>query len=45
LLKSWKSQDLRIVIFISTKEGNKWCVNNVITCPINGTKDFEYEAK
>lgn len=42
LLKTWKTQDLRIVVFISTKEGDKWYVNNVISCPINGTTDFEY---
>ena len=42
LLKTWDPENLRVLVFISTKEGNSWYVNNVITCPINGQTDFEY---
>lgn len=42
LLKTWEAENLHILVFISTKEGDKWYVNNVINCPINGETDFEY---
>ena len=42
LNSNWKSENLHLVIFISTKENNKWYVNNVISAPINGSVDFEY---
>ncbi len=42
LLKTWNAEKLHLVIFISTKEGNKWYVNNVINAPVNGLTDFEY---
>lgn len=42
LLKTWDPENLRVLVFITTKEGDKWYVNNVTTCPINGQVDFEY---
>ena len=39
----WNHDNLRVIVFISTKEGNKWLVNNVVKCPKNGSVDFEYE--
>lgn len=42
LNQGWKVDNLRIVIFISTKDGNEWYVNNVINAPIDGSVDFEY---
>lgn len=42
LLKTWKVEDLHILVFISTKEGKKWYVNNVVDAAIDGTTDFEY---
>lgn len=40
--KTWKVEDLHVVVFISTKEGKMWYVNNVVDAAINGTTDFEY---
>ena len=40
--KNWKPENLRVIVFISTKEGNKWLVNNVVKCPKDGSVDFEY---
>ena len=42
LKESWKSENLHVVIFISTKENGKWRINNIINAPINGSVDFEY---
>lgn len=42
LNQSWKPENLRLVVFISTKENGKWRVNNVVKAPINGSVDFEY---
>ena len=39
---TWNHDNLRVIVFISTKEGNKWLVNNVVTCPKDGSVDFEY---
>ena len=38
----WNHDNLRVIVFISTKEGNKWLVNNVVKCPKDGSVDFEY---
>ena len=38
----WNHNNLRVIVFISTKEGNNWYVNNVITVPKDGSVDFEY---
>ena len=40
---TWNHDNLRVIVFISTKEGNKWLVNNVVKCPKDGSVDFEYE--
>ena len=42
LKNAWKSENLHVVIFISTKENGKWRINNIINAPINGSVDFEY---
>lgn len=42
VLKTWAAENLRVLVFITTKEGDNWYVNNVTTCPINGQVDFEY---
>ncbi len=39
----YNHNNLRVIVFISTKEGNKWLVNNVVKCPKHGSVDFEYE--
>lgn len=39
----WNHNNLRVIVFISTKEGNNWFVNNVVKCPKDGSVDFEYE--
>ena len=38
----WNHNNLRLIVFISTKEGDKWYVNNVVKCPKDGSVDFEY---
>ena len=38
----WNHDNLRVIVFISTKEGSKWLVNNVVKCPKDGVVDFEY---
>ena len=43
LEKNWKADNLRVIVFISTKENGKWLVNNVVKCPKHGSVDFEYE--
>lgn len=45
LLKSWKPENLRVIVFISTKEGDKWYINNVVKADIDGSVDFEYEEE
>jgi hypothetical protein len=40
---AWNHDNLRVIVFISTKEGNKWLVNNVVKCPKDGSVAFEYE--
>ena len=42
LLKNWNPENLRVIVFVSTKEGNKWYVNNVVKAPKHGSVDFEY---
>ena len=39
----WNHDNLRVIVFISTKEGDKWYVNNVVKCAKDGSVDFEYE--
>ena len=39
---TWNHDNLRVIVFISTKEGDKWLVNNVVKCPKDGSVDFEY---
>lgn len=39
---NWNHDNLRLVVFISTKEGNNWLVNNVVKAPKSGSVDFEY---
>ena len=40
----WNHDNLKVIVFISTKEdGNDWYVNNVVSCPKDGSVDFEYE--
>jgi len=39
----WNHDNLRVIVFISTKEGNSWLVNNVVKVPKDGSVDFEYE--
>ncbi len=44
LLDSWKTENMHVVVFISTKEGDKWYVNNVVNIKnLNGVTEFEYE--
>ena len=38
----WNHDNLRVIVFISTKEDSKWYVNNVVKCPKEGSVDFEY---
>jgi hypothetical protein len=40
----YNHDNLRVIVFISTKEGDNWYVNNVVKCPKHGSVDFEYEA-
>ncbi len=47
--KSWKAENCRLVIFITT-EGepskyttNTWYVNNVVVCPLNGSVAYQYK--
>lgn len=42
LKNAWKSENLHLVLFISTKENGKWRINNIVKAPINGSVDFEY---
>lgn len=42
-MTKWNHDNLRVIAFISTKEGSKWLVNNVVKAPKNGSVDFEYE--
>ena len=39
----WNHDNLRVIVFITTQEGDNWYVNNVIECPKDGSIDFEYE--
>lgn len=40
--EQWNHNNLRVVVFVTTKEGDKWCVNNVVKAPKHGSVDFEY---
>lgn len=42
-LTTWNHDNLRVIVFITTKEDGKWLVNNVVKCPKDGSVDFEYE--
>ena len=40
----WNHDNLKVIVFISTKEDSgAWHVNNVVSCPKDGSVDFEYE--
>ena len=40
----WNHNNLKVIVFISTKEDSGvWSVNNVVSCPKDGSVDFEYE--
>lgn len=39
---NWNHDNLRLIVFISTKEDTGWHVNNVVKVPKNGSVDFEY---
>uniref|UniRef100_UPI0040574A63 Omp28-related outer membrane protein n=1 Tax=Alistipes sp. TaxID=1872444 RepID=UPI0040574A63 len=39
---NWNHDNLRVIVFISTKEGDSWYVNNVVKAPKSGSVDFEY---
>ena len=40
----WNHDNLKVIVFISTKEDSGvWSVNNVVSCPKDGSVDFEYE--
>ena len=47
--KSWKIENCRLVIFVTTEgapsEGtlNTWYVNNIVECPINGSVAYQYK--
>ena len=38
----WNHNNLRLIVFIATKEGSNWLVNNVVKVPKDGSVDFEY---
>jgi len=38
----WNHDNLRLIVFIATKEGSNWLVNNVVKVPKDGSVDFEY---
>lgn len=42
ILKNWKAENMRILVFISTKEGKNWHINNAVIASIDGATDFEY---
>ncbi|MBQ5647613.1 MAG: Omp28-related outer membrane protein [Alistipes sp.] len=39
---TWNHDNLRVIVFISTKEGENWYVNNVVAAPKEGSVAFEY---
>ncbi len=41
--ESWVTENLHLVLFVTTPEGNSWVVNNAVACPVNGTVEFDYE--
>ena len=48
--KSWKAENCRVVVFITTKgDGsatgtlNEWYVNNVVECPLNSAVAYQYK--
>ena len=40
--KNWNHDNLRVIVFITTKEGDNWYVNNVVAAPKDGSVAFEY---
>ena len=40
--KNWNHDNLRVIVFITTKEGENWYVNNVVMAPKEGSVAFEY---
>lgn len=39
---SWVGENLHVVIFVCTAEGNAYYVNNIIDCPVNSSVSYEY---
>lgn len=42
-ISKWNHNNLRLVVFIATKEGSNWYINNIVKAPKDGSVDFEYE--
>lgn len=40
---SWVTENLHLVIFVTTPDGNSWTVNNAVACDADGTVAFDYE--
>lgn len=40
---SWVVDNLHLVIFVTTKDGNSWIVNNAVACDVNGSVQYQYE--
>lgn len=41
-ISKWNHNNLRLVVFIATKEGSNWYINNAVMAPKDGSVDFEY---
>lgn len=39
----WKAENMHLAVFISTKEGDEWYVNNAMNAATNGETPFSYE--
>lgn len=40
---SWVTENLHLVIFVTTPEDNAWVVNNAVYCDADGSVAFDYE--
>ena len=40
---SWVTENLHLVIFVTTPEDNAWVVNNAVSCNADGSVAFDYE--
>lgn len=40
---SWVTENLHLVIFVTTPEDNAWVVNNAVSCDADGSVAFDYE--